>query len=99
MNARATVLTLSTTLALIAPATQAAAAGNAPGCGPQTKRAATNARTSRNSLFSPQDSRGLQYLTLGDGTATSQPARTTCGVTNITSLIAPNHYQVARDAL
>ncbi len=97
MKARAYILTISTSLALIAPA--ARAAGNALSCAPYTKDAASNAGTSRKSLLSPQSARALQYVVLGDGAATTQPVRTTCGVKTITTAVAPNHFQVQRDAL
>jgi hypothetical protein len=100
MKARAYILTISTSLALIAPAAHAAGtAGNALSCAPHTKDAASNTGTSRKSLLSPQSSRALQYVVLGDGATTNQPIRTPCGAKKITTAITPNHFQVQRDAL
>jgi hypothetical protein len=89
MNPRATVLTLSTALALIAPATQAAA-GSTPACA-----AHANDTTARhNSVLSRQSSRTLQYLPLDGAATASLPAKATCSATKIRSLIAHNRYRV-----
>jgi hypothetical protein len=93
MNTRATVLTLCTTLALLVPATQAAA-----GSGPACTLHANHATTRHNALLARPGSRALQYLPL-DGAATANPpAQKTCSTIRNTPLIPPNHYQVARNA-
>jgi hypothetical protein len=99
MTARATILTIGTSLALIAPAAHAANAGNALSCASSAKHAAANVGTSHTSVFPSQSSRALQLVALGDGAASSQPVRTSCGAKKLRAAAAPNHFQVLRNSL
>jgi hypothetical protein len=100
MKARASILTIGMSLALIAPAAHAAGTpAKAPGCGSGAKHAASNIGTSSKSPFASQSSRALQLVLVGDGAASSQPIRTPCGVNKITAAVAPNRFQVLRNSL
>jgi hypothetical protein len=97
MKARASILTIATSLALVAPAAHAAgAAGTALGCGSRAKHTAVQG--TRFADIPSRGSRALQLAVIGDGAATSQPLQTLCGA-KITAAVAPNHFQVLRDSL
>jgi hypothetical protein len=98
MKARALIPTIGTSLALIAPAAHAAAgSGNIVGCAARTTKAA-DAEITR-STVPGYGARALQLVQLGDGASRMPAARTTCSVGKTGALVAPNRFQVLRDAL
>jgi hypothetical protein len=98
MKARALILTIGTTLALIAPAAQSASAGNALGCDYLATHALSDRGTGPNPFWA-QVQRNLQAVAIGQSAATSRPNRTTCGLkTKTTTVVAPNHFQVLRNS-
>ena len=97
MKARTSILTIGTSLALLAPAAHGAGSGNALGCAARTTDAA-HAAISRTPVPG-YGARALQLVQFGDGAARTLPARTTCGVKTTAVAVAPNRFQVVRDAL
>ena len=99
MKARALILTIGTTVALVAPAAHAAGGRNALNCDYVTTHALPAGKTAPNP-FSAQVQRNLQTVVLGEWAATSRPNRTSCGGKPSTGApsLSPNHSQVLRNS-
>jgi hypothetical protein len=90
------IITLSGSLALVAPTASAATGSNGQSCSASAKHVSA-AGISHTPSFSLQHQRALQSFPDGWG-VTTQPARTTCAVKKPKAFVAPNHYQVLRNS-
>ena len=99
MKARALILTIGTTAALIAPAAHAAGARNALSCNYLATHALPSAATARNP-FSAQVQRNLQAVVVGEWAASVRHSRATCGGKQTTPVSSPGsmHFQVLRNS-
>jgi hypothetical protein len=97
VNARALIATIATSFLLLAPAAQAARAGNALSCA----HVAIPSRSiaAHKPFFSPLNPRGLEAVAVGLASASSSPAGSTCGAKTTTTVVAPNHLQILRNAV
>ena len=94
MNTRALILTIGTSLLLLAPAAQAARTSNALSCAHAIPSLSVNAHKP---FFSQLNPRGLQAAGIGLLPATG--SRSTCGAKPTTTVVAPNHLQILRNAV
>jgi hypothetical protein len=97
VNTRALILTIGTSLLLLAPAAQAARASNGLSCA----HVAVPSRSgnAHKPFFSPSNPRGLEAVAVGVSSGSSSLARSACGAKPTTTVVAPNHFQLLRNAV
>jgi hypothetical protein len=97
VNTRALILTIGTSLLLLAPAAQAARTSNWLSCA----YAAIPSRSvnAPKPFFSPLNPRGLEGVAVGVSAASSSPVRSACAAKPATTVVAPNQLQILRNSI
>jgi len=97
VNTRALILAIATSLLLLAPAAQAARASNGLSCAHVA--ALSRSVNAPRPFFSPLNPRGLQAVAVGLSSASSSSVGSRCGAKPITTVVAPNQFQIVRNAV